>query len=77
MLCGGEAVPRELATYLLEPGGELWNMYGPTETTIWSAVGRIVSPDGPVLGGRPIANTQIYIVDASMRPCRPACRASC
>jgi amino acid adenylation domain-containing protein len=68
MLCGGEAVPRELANYLLENGGELWNMYGPTETTIWSAVGRIASPDGPVLVGRPIANTQIYIVDASMRP---------
>jgi amino acid adenylation domain-containing protein len=68
MLIGGEAVPRELADYLLEQGRELWNMYGPTETTIWSAVGRIASPDGPVLVGRPIANTQIYIVDAGMRP---------
>ncbi len=37
MLCGGEALPKELATQLLAKGGELWNMYGPTETTIWSS----------------------------------------
>ncbi len=41
MLCGGEALPRELADRLLEGAGELWNMYGPTETTIWSSCIRV------------------------------------
>ena len=41
MLCGGEALPLELAKELAGAGGELWNMYGPTETTIWSTVARI------------------------------------
>lgn len=63
MLCGGEAMSRKLAEKLLECGGELWNMYGPTETTIWSSVLRIVSGDGPVPIGPPIANTQFYILD--------------
>ncbi len=64
MLCGGEAMPRKLARRLLECGGELWNMYGPTETTIWSSVLRVEPGDGPVLIGPPIANTQFYILDS-------------
>ena len=49
MLCGGEALPRELATRLLAGGAPLWNVYGPTETTIWSTVrGR---PPGPASAG--------------------------
>ncbi len=63
MLCGGEALPRPLADDLLGRGGELWNMYGPTETTIWSASAK-VQPDGPISIGRPIANTQFYVLDA-------------
>jgi amino acid adenylation domain-containing protein len=65
MLCGGEAVSRELATRLLEMGTDLWNMYGPTETTVWSSVLRIESSDGPVPIGPPIANTQFYVLDAA------------
>ncbi len=67
ILCGGEALPRELADRLLETGAELWNMYGPTETTIWSSVAR-VADTGPVTIGRPIGNTQMYILDQQMRP---------
>jgi amino acid adenylation domain-containing protein len=67
ILCGGEALPRELADRLLATGAELWNMYGPTETTIWSSVSK-VAETGPVTIGRPIGNTQMYIVDEQLRP---------
>jgi amino acid adenylation domain-containing protein len=63
MLCGGEALPRKLANQLLVCGGELWNMYGPTETTIWSSVLRVTSGEQAVPVGPPIANTQFYVVD--------------
>jgi amino acid adenylation domain-containing protein len=64
MLCGGEALPRELANRLLAAGdGELWNLYGPTETTIWSSCERIVAGDAPISIGRPIANTRFLILD--------------
>ncbi|WEX10487.1 non-ribosomal peptide synthetase/type I polyketide synthase [Chelativorans sp. AA-79] len=67
MLCGGEPLPRDLARKLLRIGGELWNMYGPTETTIWSSVARITSGEAPIHIGHPIANTQLYILDAHDR----------
>ncbi|MBS93715.1 MAG: non-ribosomal peptide synthetase [Chromatiales bacterium] len=67
LLCGGEALPRELADRLLATGSELWNMYGPTETTIWSSLSR-VEATGPITIGRPIANTQMHIVDDKLRP---------
>ena len=63
MLCGGEALPRELANRLLDGSGELWNLYGPTETTIWSACERVSSGEDPITVGRPIANTQFYVLD--------------
>jgi amino acid adenylation domain-containing protein len=68
MLCGGEPLPRELANRLLDLGSELWNMYGPTETTIWSSAHRIHPGEGPVLIGPPIANTQFYIADRELQP---------
>ncbi|MGV1008332.1 MAG: amino acid adenylation domain-containing protein [Dermatophilaceae bacterium] len=64
-LVGGEALPEALARRLLDRGVEVWNMYGPTETTIWSAVDR-VGP-GPISLGRPIANTDLFIVDRHLR----------
>lgn len=67
-LCGGEALPADLAQQLLERVGSLWNMYGPTETTVWSTTGQIVAADEPIVIGRPIANTQIYLLDANMQP---------
>lgn len=68
MLCGGETLPVELAERLLQLGGELWNMYGPTETTIWSTVKRVECADELITIGRPIDNTQIYILDGKMQP---------
>jgi len=62
-LCGGEALPRELANALRDKCKDVWNMYGPTETTIWSTVQRIDSTDGPIVIGHPIANTDVYILD--------------
>ncbi|MEM7200892.1 MAG: amino acid adenylation domain-containing protein [Planctomycetota bacterium] len=64
VLCGGEAFPRELAERLLPRVGSLYNMYGPTETTIWSLVARVGSGTGPVPLGAPIANTEVYLLDA-------------
>lgn len=63
VLCGGEALPRALADQLLPRVKELWNMYGPTETTIWSTVSRVL-PEGAIAIGKPIANTQVRILDA-------------
>lgn len=68
MLCGGEALSRELADRLLELGGSLWNMYGPTETTVWSSVKRIETKEGLVRIGPPVANTQFYVLDQEMQP---------
>jgi amino acid adenylation domain-containing protein/FkbM family methyltransferase len=68
VLCGGEALPRTLANQLAPRCAELWNMYGPTETTIWSAVGRVSAGDGPVFLGQPIANTRIYVLDRELQP---------
>lgn len=72
ILCGGEALPLELASQLLTKGAAVWNLYGPTETTVWSTVFKVelsdthslaASREGVVPIGRPIANTQIYILD--------------
>jgi amino acid adenylation domain-containing protein len=68
MLCGGEALPTSLASKLLTKGAELWNMYGPTETTIWSTVKEIFKGDEQITIGTPIANTQIYILDEGGKP---------
>ncbi|MEW6742261.1 MAG: amino acid adenylation domain-containing protein [Planctomycetota bacterium] len=68
ILCGGDALPRDLAAKLLERGGCVWNLYGPTETTVWSTVHRVTAREGPVAIGRPIANTEIYILDACLQP---------
>ncbi|HXO18854.1 MAG TPA: amino acid adenylation domain-containing protein, partial [Thermoanaerobaculia bacterium] len=66
-LCGGEALPTELAARLLPRVGSLWNLYGPTETTVWSAVGEVKAAAGEPLSaiaiGRPLANTTLYLVD--------------
>jgi amino acid adenylation domain-containing protein len=63
ILCGGEALPRNLANQLLQRCASLWNLYGPTETTIWSTAYKIETESSIVPIGRPLANTQIYILD--------------
>ena len=60
-LAGGEALPAELAQRLLGTGVALWNMYGPTETTIWSSLSRV--RPGPVSIGEPIANTEMHVLE--------------
>ena len=67
-LCGGEALNRSLADRLMALGIELWNVYGPTETTIWSTVRRVQPVTGVIPVGRPIANTTTYILDARQQP---------
>ena len=62
-LCGGETLPPDLARRLLPCVGELWNMYGPTETTIWSTCTRVTEVSGPIPIGSPIANTVFRVVD--------------
>ena len=64
ILCGGEALTRDLADTLLERSGSVWNMYGPTETTIWSSTIQVHPGDGPVTIGPPIDNTQFYVLDS-------------
>ena len=71
MLCGGEALPGDLAESLKGLGRGLWNMYGPTETTVWSLVsetGAGGADAGRVTIGRPIGNTTVYVLDRGGRP---------
>jgi amino acid adenylation domain-containing protein len=67
ILCGGEALTPDLAGQLLTRSIELWNVYGPTETTIWSSIERVWTPERISLGS-PIANTQFHVVDATLKP---------
>ncbi|MFL5663118.1 MAG: non-ribosomal peptide synthetase, partial [Ktedonobacteraceae bacterium] len=68
ILCGGEALPLDLAQQLLHRVASLWNVYGPTETTIWSTLCKIEAEEGVVTIGRPIANTQMYLLDTQLQP---------
>ncbi|HKI01525.1 MAG TPA: amino acid adenylation domain-containing protein, partial [Thermoanaerobaculia bacterium] len=68
LLLGGEALPAPLADRLRgELPGRLVNLYGPTETTVWSTGCRL-GDGGPVLIGRPLANTRIYLLDRHLQP---------
>jgi amino acid adenylation domain-containing protein len=62
LLCGGEALAPDLAEALTRGGAALWNVYGPTETTIWSAAARVTN-DGPIRLGTAISNTRLYVLD--------------
>ncbi len=83
ILCGGEALDAGLASQLLERGSEVWNLYGPTETTIWSAAHKVevcktsdlrfaaalrYRENSIIPIGRPIANTQFYVLDPNGQP---------
>jgi amino acid adenylation domain-containing protein/thioester reductase-like protein len=72
-LCGGEMLPRGLADALLARCGAVWNLYGPTETTIWSTAQRLEKESGPVMIGRPIANTTVVLLDAHGLPVPVGC----
>ncbi|MFJ2529352.1 non-ribosomal peptide synthase/polyketide synthase [Pseudomonas helmanticensis] len=65
-LCGGEALPQELAQRMLALTPSVWNLYGPTETTIWSAQHALsVDHSRPFLG-TPIDNTALYILGSDL-----------
>lgn len=69
ILCGGEALPNELANQLLSRSDSVWNLYGPTETTIWSTVYQVQEEtDKPIPIGKGIANTRIYILNQQLEP---------
>ncbi len=70
-LCGGETMPTDLANELLDKCDTVWNVYGPTETTIWSSIKQIKAVNSIITIGKPIANTQIYIVDEQCRLVAP------
>lgn len=70
-LCGGEAFPPDLIAPMRERCGAVWNMYGPTETTIWSTLHRVSGEETSVPVGRPIANTQAYVLDGDRCPVPP------
>ncbi|MEM9272243.1 MAG: amino acid adenylation domain-containing protein [Cyanobacteria bacterium P01_F01_bin.143] len=71
ILCGGEELPQELAEKLQQNASSLWNMYGPTEATIWSTVYEVTSQErsakSSVPIGEAIANTQVYILDSYLQ----------
>ncbi|WP_326556939.1 amino acid adenylation domain-containing protein [Micromonospora sp. NBC_01796] len=67
-LCGGEALPRDLADALIADGATLWNCYGPTETTVWSAATPVAPSPAAIDLGTPIANTELYVLDRIGQP---------
>src|SRR5262249_15042235 len=72
LMLGGEALPPSLVSQVREilPADvmNIMNMYGPTETTIWSSTDKVEEGDHSISIGRPIANTQIYILDGRSQP---------
>ncbi len=68
VLVGGEALPTGLAAELKGRARSVWNLYGPTETTVWSTVWPVEDLESGVLIGRPIANTQVYILNSLLEP---------
>lgn len=68
ILVGGEAVASKLAKQLMQRSASVWNVYGPTETTIWSTIRKFEPGEDGVSIGRPIANTEIFILDTSLQP---------
>ena len=75
ILSGGEALPPDLAQQLQSNGSSVWNLYGPTEATVWTTVYQLPAKQpenntesASVLIGRPLANTQIYILDSQLQP---------
>ncbi|WP_106685696.1 type I polyketide synthase [Streptomyces violaceusniger] len=72
ILCGGEALSRDLADRLLAARApvSVWNMYGPTETTVWSTAWEVAAQteEGGILIGSPIDRTQVYVLDENLSP---------
>lgn len=67
VLCGGEALAQDLAHTLTANGAKVWNLYGPTETTIWSCR-KLLKPGAQVTLGRALGNTSVYVLDRAFQP---------
>ena len=70
-LIGGESLPADLASWATEKTKEVWNMFGPTETTIWSTTHKCITTDTMIKIGMPIDNTQCYVLDDQMQVVPP------
>jgi amino acid adenylation domain-containing protein len=69
LLCGGEALPADLAESLLARAGEVWNLYGPTEATVWCAAHRVTEPGAGIVSlGGPIGGARLYVLDERLHP---------
>ncbi|MGC8383230.1 AMP-binding protein [Pseudomonas aeruginosa] len=75
-LCGGEALGGGLARRLLAHVDSLWNVYGPTETTIWSSCQRVLDSEVIHLGG-PIGNTALHVLDDELEPMPAGAAVNC
>lgn len=79
VLAGGEALPRDLALDLIDKVGELWNMYGPTEATVWVSARKLARkdleecPEIVPIGGA-FSDTRLYILSSGVRPVPPGAR---
>ncbi|MGW5237374.1 amino acid adenylation domain-containing protein [Monashia sp. NPDC004114] len=70
-MCGGEQLSRSLAQRLLPLADDVYNLYGPTETTIWSTISPIGSDPETVAIGRPLAGTTVVVLDERLQPVPP------
>jgi len=71
VFCGGEPMTKKLASSLLAVCTELWNMYGPTETTIYSIIKQVTTATEDITIGKPVNNTQVYILNEQLKPVTP------
>lgn len=67
ILCGGEPIGDDISNFFIQNGNKIYNLYGPTETTIWSCANLITSSSKSSEIGRPILNTKIYVLNADLK----------
>ncbi|KZF26938.1 nonribosomal peptide synthetase 7 [Xylona heveae TC161] len=72
ILCGGDALPRRMAERLLSCAESVWNMYGPTEATVWASIWK-VRQGRDVVVGSPIANYRMYVLGEDLSPVPLGC----
>ncbi|MCX6318739.1 MAG: amino acid adenylation domain-containing protein [Bacteroidetes bacterium] len=68
VFCGGETMSQQVAEKIINTGAELWNMYGPSETTVYSVIKRMNHPGQNTIIGTPVHNTQVYILNDRLLP---------
>jgi amino acid adenylation domain-containing protein len=71
IICCGEPFPRDLLRELLPRVSEVWNGYGPTEATVFASFARLTDADAPIVIGRPVENTRLYVLDEDGGPVGP------